>query len=208
MIALDPKHHVRRPWKNGLGESLEIAAEPAGANYDGLLWSFSSTGFTGSVFFSDLPGFDRIITLTWGSGLVLKAWDDGADLKIPLLSDPVAFDGGRVLEGIADGGVQVLNLMARQGRVQIAMAYLGAEPRDFAADTVLVHACQGPVELDLDLDADLPEAWAVPTDDPDTGFAYRNVLPSHCTLRFDGEPVRLAALSGAALVASITRLAA
>jgi environmental stress-induced protein Ves len=206
MIALEPRHYQRRPWKNGLGESLEIAAEPAGASYDRLLWSFSSTGFTGSVFFSDLPGFDRIITLTLGAGLVLKAWDEGADLKIPLLSDPVAFDGGRVLEGIADGGVQVLNLMARQARVQIAMAYLGAEPRDFVADTVLVHACQGPVELDLD--AELLEAWAVPIHDPDTGFAYRSVLPGHCTLRFDGEPVRLAALSGAALVASITRLAA
>lgn len=189
MIRLDAKDYRRQPWRNGKGESRQIAEARDGEGWAGLLWSFGRTGFAGPVPFSDLAGVERLITLVAGNGLLLKAQDGGPDLGVPLLADPVGFDGGRQLDGIAEGSIEVVNLMGRRGAVKIAMAYLGAEALHVAADTVLVHAPAGPVTLTLD------PRHGGPT-----------MLEAGGTLRFDGEPVTFAARSGRALVATVTRL--
>lgn len=188
MIRLDAKDYRRQPWRNGMGVSHQIAEARDGEGWAGLVWSFSRTGFSGPVPFSDQPGIDRIITLVSGTSLVLGARDAGPDLNVPPRSGPVAFDGGRQLDGIAEGSIEVVNLMARRGAVRIAMAYAGAEAQSFGADTVLVHACAGEARLELDQ----PRGGAI-------------LLADRATLRFDGEPVVLRVRAGTLLVATIDR---
>src|ERR1700736_1925717 len=62
------------PWRNGLGTSLEIAAEPGG---DGAAWRFGIAAIERSCPFSLYPGYDRTILLLQGRGLVLSFPDGG-----------------------------------------------------------------------------------------------------------------------------------
>jgi hypothetical protein len=150
LTLLEPAHYRRVPWKNGGGISEEISAE--GDGWDGVLWSVSRTGFAGVAPFSDLAGIDRIITVVEGFGLTLRARDGGADIDVsaPLL--PVAFDGGRAVDGVcAAGPVRVVNVMGRRGRAAIAAQVLRAgEAAQIAADVVVLHACAGAVSLGVD----------------------------------------------------------
>lgn len=148
MIALDPSGYVRQPWKNGGGVSEEIAARREGEGWEGLVWSFSRTGFSGRARFSDLSGVARVLVLASGAAFTLRALDAGADIAVEPAA-PVAFDGGRRLEAATGGAVEVVNLMGRIGHVSIAMALAGETdgPREVRANVVLLHAAFGPVRL-------------------------------------------------------------
>jgi environmental stress-induced protein Ves len=185
MILLDPAGYTRQPWKNGLGVSVEIAAERDGEGWEGLVWSFSRTGFAVPSAFSDLRGIDRIIAVVEGSGLTLRALDRGESLSARPLQ-PLGFDGGRKFEGVPDGPLRVCNLMGRRGRVRIAMRFVmsGAPRQTAKGGIVLMHACQGEVHL-----------------------ADGTVLPAEWTRRHEADPVELGVLSGVLLVATIDRLA-
>jgi environmental stress-induced protein Ves len=184
VILLLPPEYRRQPWKNGLGESLEIAAERDGAGeWAGLVWSFSRTFFDQPLAFSDLAGMDRIITVVAGRGLTLRARDGGDDISVPALV-PTAFDGGRALEGVPDGPIRVANVMGRRGRVRIA-AHLVAAGATWqgAGDAVLAHAPWG--------DAALPDAR----------------LPAEATLRWERAAVAISPREHPVLVATVDRLA-
>ena len=52
-----------RPWKNGGGETAEIAVSPAGAGFDDFDWRISTAIVAQSGPFSGFPGVDRVLTL-------------------------------------------------------------------------------------------------------------------------------------------------
>lgn len=185
MILLDPAGYRRQAWRNGLGVSEEIAAEPDGDGaWTRLVWSLSRTGFDRPLAFSDLSGIERIITVVEGGGLLLRARDGGADIAVPPLA-PTGFDGGRALEGVPDGAIRVVNLMGRRGQVRLAVevAPAGLPVRRINADHVLLHAFAGD---------------AVLTDG--------SRLPAGWTLRCDGVLPDLSPRGCALLIATIARV--
>ncbi|OPC79182.1 HutD family protein [Embleya scabrispora] len=116
------------PWRNGGGDTREIACEgsagPDGGSAD-FGWRASIATIAADGPFSPFPGVDRTITLLAGEGVHLIA--DGAgtagaaalDHRLDHPAVPFAFSGDHALRArlLGDGGpVLVLNIMTRRGR--------------------------------------------------------------------------------------------
>jgi environmental stress-induced protein Ves len=147
ITRLDPKTYRRTPWKNGGGVTVDIAdAYEAGAepgSWSGLLWRLGRTQIAGPGPFSDLTGYDRILTVIGGRGLVLDI-EGGAALDVREAFRPVRFRGeDRITSRLEAGPVDVLNLIADRNRV-IDVAIAGdaaARPLDGAVN--IVYAIEG-----------------------------------------------------------------
>jgi environmental stress-induced protein Ves len=133
-----PANEYRRSrWKNQLGWTREIHAEPeAGA----WRWRVSIAELDGAAAFSAFSGVQREIVLLRGEGLHLR-FDDGADELLQAPHGRLRFDGGRGLAGMPDGHCEVFNLMWRQDLVS---ARLWHRP---LAGTMLVFVDPGSVWL-------------------------------------------------------------
>lgn len=104
------------PWKNGGGETREIAAFPAGAAFDDFNWRLSIAIIAEDGAFSAFPGIDRTLVLLSGTGVALRL-DDGAE-HVLQPGDLVTFAGERgVHSRLLDGAVQDLNIMLQRGRM-------------------------------------------------------------------------------------------
>lgn len=66
------------PWKNGGGETREIAAFPPGAGFDDFDWRLSIATIAEDGAFSAFPGIDRTLILLSGNGVALRLDDGGA----------------------------------------------------------------------------------------------------------------------------------
>ena len=77
IMRLDPKAYRRTPWKNGGGVTIDIADDYASGvtsgSWSGMLWRFGRTRIETPGPFSDLSGFDRILTVIGGRGLTLTS---------------------------------------------------------------------------------------------------------------------------------------
>lgn len=109
--------YVRTPWKNGLGETLEIARadRPGGAGGFDFDWRISVAPVTANGPFSTFPGIERTITVVDGHGMDLTFDTGERHLLRPF--EPFTYDGGRQISGrLVDGPVGDLNVMTRRGR--------------------------------------------------------------------------------------------
>jgi environmental stress-induced protein Ves len=133
MKHLDPMTYRRTPWKNGGGVTVDIAdayasgAEPG--SWSGMLWRFGHTRIVAPGPFSDLTGYDRILTVIGGRGLVLEV-EGGAPLDVREPLRPVRFRGeDRITSRPEAGPVKVLNLLADRRRYAIDVIILRAGDR-------------------------------------------------------------------------------
>jgi environmental stress-induced protein Ves len=140
------------PWRNGLGTSLEIAAEASG---DGAAWRFGIAAIERSCPFSLYPGYDRTILLLDGAGLVLS-FPDGAEptRRIDDPARPVRFPGDPRTEcALLDGPVRVLNVLTDRALIshRAAVLSLAAGPAVCPAGSgpTLVFALAGSIEVRL-----------------------------------------------------------
>ena len=62
------------PWKNGSGVTAEIAIDPPGSDFREAQfnWRLSSARIDDENQFSKFPGYDRILTVLSGQGLILN----------------------------------------------------------------------------------------------------------------------------------------
>ncbi len=131
VTLLDPTGYRRTPWKNGGGITVDIAdAYRAGAvpgDWSAMLWRLGRTEIVTPGPFSDLSGYDRILTVIGGRGLVLQI-EGGATLDVREPFRPVRFRGeDRIVSALAAGPVAVLNLIAdRQQMIDVAVLAGGA----------------------------------------------------------------------------------
>lgn len=65
------------PWKNGAGNTTEIAVAPAGAGLDEFDWRISLATIAQDGPFSVFPGIDRTLALVQGPGVILDVDGDG-----------------------------------------------------------------------------------------------------------------------------------
>ena len=186
VVRLDPKAYRRTPWKNGGGVTIDIADDYApGAppgSWSGMLWRFGRTQIVEPAPFSDLSGFDRILTVIGGRGLWLDiAGDVSLDVREPFR--PVRFRGeDRIVSRLEAGPVSVLNLLADRTRYEIDVAILsGGEARPLDGTIHLVYA---PEDSDVIV-----------------GESYR--LAADEALRLEGEARKLEVASGRVALATV-----
>lgn len=127
MPSSDPKHEIvhltdedvrRVPWKNGRGVTEELALWPptasfARADFD---WRVSRAVVDEDGPFSSFPGFDRILVVTDGRGVLLTHGDDAPRARVRPL-EPYGFSGDWPTRAELDGGpIADLNVLVRRDR--------------------------------------------------------------------------------------------
>lgn len=104
-------------WKNGGGVTREVAA--VGKSGDGgplgdFLWRISLADVATDGPFSAFEGYDRVITLVRGAGMVLTI--DGVEHRVDAPFEPLGFSGGSRTDCVLIGGPIVdFNVMTRSG---------------------------------------------------------------------------------------------
>jgi environmental stress-induced protein Ves len=116
MRILRAENYRRMKWKNGGGETAEIAVSPEGAGLDGFDWRVSMATIEASGPFSLFPGVDRTLSVFEGEGIVLDV-DGQTPVTLTAASAPYSFraDAATNAELIA-GPITDLNVMTRRGR--------------------------------------------------------------------------------------------
>jgi environmental stress-induced protein Ves len=105
----------RMPWKNGGGETVEIACFPEGAGLADFGWRLSTARVAVAGPFSLFPGVDRTLAVLTGEALMLD-FADGAEVRLEPASAPYAFPGDVPVAGTPLGGaITDLNVMTRRG---------------------------------------------------------------------------------------------
>lgn len=107
--------HRRIPWKNGGGETVEIAVHPQGAGLADFGWRVSMATVASDGPFSVFPGVDRTLAVLSGEGMELTVEGVGTHLLTPE-SAPLAFLADVPTAARLIGGpVTDLNVMTRRG---------------------------------------------------------------------------------------------
>ncbi len=109
--------YLRMPWKNGLGETLEIVVS---RENDEVQYRVSQAAVVEDGVFSDFSGLHRTLVLLQGQGMLLTHQSDektySHDLKQPLAI--AKFAGGDVTHAsLSNGKIEDLNIMVREGKV-------------------------------------------------------------------------------------------
>jgi environmental stress-induced protein Ves len=186
VTRLDPKLYRRAPWKNGGGVTVDIADAyapgVAPGSWSGMLWRFGRTEIVTAGPFSDLSGYDRILTVIGGRGLSLDI-EGGRTLDVREPYRPVRFRGeDRIVSRLEAGPVAVLNLMADRKRYVIDVAIVG--------DDVVV------------LDGGINLVYALEQSAVDIGEGA-SLAPDE-TLRIEGPGRALSVISGRVALAKIS----
>jgi uncharacterized protein len=116
MKILRSSDYRRMPWKNGGGETVEIAVEPPGASLDGFDWRVSMARVASSGPFSMFAGVDRTLAVLDGRGVRLSVAGRGMVALGPD-TPPFAFPADVPAEAtLIDGAIDDLNVMTRRAR--------------------------------------------------------------------------------------------
>ena len=115
MRILRAAGHKRMPWKNGKGETVEIAVFPPGADVDSFDWRISTATVAEDGAFSVFEGIDRTLSILTGEGMELSV-EGRAPVLLDQLSVSHAFPGDAPTTARLTGGaITDLNVMTRRG---------------------------------------------------------------------------------------------
>lgn len=155
MRVLRATDHKRMPWKNGGGETVEIAISPPSAGLADFDWRVSMATVASDGPFSVFPGIDRTLSILKGNGM--RLFIEG---RTPALltqeSDPLFFPADvPVAAELTDGTIIDLNVMTRRDRLRHSVRrFVVDAPQDLhlTAGQSLLLCHRGHVELDLATD--------------------------------------------------------
>ena len=117
MQLLRAAGHKRMPWKNGKGETAEIAVFPEGAPLGEFGWRLSMATVVEPGPFSAFPEIDRVLAIVSGGGLQLDI--GGRDIIVSREGKALAFPGDVTVASFPFGTPVIdLNLMTRRGQFQ------------------------------------------------------------------------------------------
>lgn len=127
-----------RAWKNGGGVTHDIAVFPEGAGDGDFLWRASLATIAEAGPFSTFPGVDRVFLLLGGDLAI--AIGDQPEQHIETGAPALLFGGEESVSARpVAGSCRALNIMARRGRVSIALD-TWADVRPSAAGALLLFA--------------------------------------------------------------------
>jgi len=113
-------------WKNGGGETVEIAVSPMGASLDAFDWRISMARVSSSGPFSRFPGIDRTLVILAGAGIRLSL-AGRASVSLRHDTPPFSFPGDEPVEAeLIDGPIDDLNTMTRRTRYRHRVARVPA----------------------------------------------------------------------------------
>ena len=110
---ISPDHFKTTPWKNGQGETTELAISPGGslADFD---WRISMAKVLNHGPFSDFSGYHRHLVLLEGNGIELTHDESTVDVLQSTLS-VASFDGACSTVGhLLDGPIRDFNVMTNE----------------------------------------------------------------------------------------------
>ncbi len=143
----------RMPWKNGGGETVEIAVRPEAAALSEFDWRISMATVATDGPFSIFPGIDRTLSILDGQGMSL-AIDGAAPVRLTQESDALPFPADvPVTAVLTNGPIIDLNVMTRRGILKHCVERLhvhGHSIADVDAQTLLLFCHEGAVVLDWD----------------------------------------------------------
>ncbi|MGL4287112.1 MAG: HutD/Ves family protein [Phreatobacter sp.] len=127
MQIIRSSDYRRMPWKNGGGETTEIAVAPRGASIEDFDWRVSMARVGTSGPFSAFPAVDRTLCILAGRGIDLTVAGHGT-VRLDRDGAPIAFPGD-VPAGadLVDGPVEDLNVMTRRGRFRHRLTRIAAD---------------------------------------------------------------------------------
>lgn len=138
------------PWKNGGGETVEIAVFPEGAGLDDFDWRVSMARVDGSGPFSSFPGIDRTLAILEGAGIDLAVEGRG-EVRLTLGSEPHAFPADVATSArLIEGSVVDFNVMTRRGIVGHRVGCHGEKYISAARGLRLVLCSRASLELRMD----------------------------------------------------------
>ncbi len=107
--------HRRMRWKNGRGETIEIAVEPRGATLETFQWRVSTAAVVEDGVFSTFEGIDRTLAVLGGGTLVLSI-HNGSEQALNPTSAPLSFAADAPCRArLIGAAVTDLNVMSRRG---------------------------------------------------------------------------------------------
>ncbi len=131
--VLGPQSYRRSPWKNGLGSTLELAADAADWS-----WRLSIAEVPARARFSEYPGVDRLLLCLEGPGL--RIWRLGTPQEVPREGEAARFLGEETVEGEPLGpGVRDIGLMVRRERWRASMRLARGGGFELDGTAALVH---------------------------------------------------------------------
>jgi uncharacterized protein len=153
MKILRAADHKRMPWKNGRGETVEIAVFPPDATVDTFDWRVSMATVAEDGPFSVFPGIDRTLSLLEGRGMKLTI-DGGDGILLTQACAPHAFPAdARTTARLVDGAITDLNVMSRRGRFgHHVVKHAGPAVLESGAGILILLCHQGDLTLFTDED--------------------------------------------------------
>jgi environmental stress-induced protein Ves len=110
---IDSSQFIIQPWKNGLGETLELIRRPDPQALDGFLLRLSMAWVKTSGPFSNFPGIDRHLILVEGEKLELKR--ENGDLLNLRKHGMVSFAGEENISCQVSDPCRDFNVMVKRG---------------------------------------------------------------------------------------------
>lgn len=128
MIAhLAASGFLRTRWKNGGGETVEIAVSPEGAGLDAFDWRVSMARVAASGPFSIFPGVDRTLCVLTPGEIRLEQAGRGA-VSLDARSAPYSFPADvSVIGHVTGDGITDLNVMTRRAKARHQVSRLWLE---------------------------------------------------------------------------------
>ncbi len=149
--VLRASNYRRMPWKNGGGETVEIAVSPEGAALSDFDWRVSMATVATDGPFSIFPGIDRTLSIIDGNGMQL-AIDGDAPLLLTQESAPLAFPADVAVQAtLAEGPITDLNVMTRRDALRHRVVRVGIDSTATfqpAAPTWLLVCQQGELAVE------------------------------------------------------------
>lgn len=115
-LVLKADTYRRMPWKNGGGETTEIAVFPQDADLATFGWRVSMATVGSDGPFSVFPGIDRTLSILQGDGMELKI-AGRAPVALTQASKPLTFPADAPTSArLVSGTIMDLNVMTRRGQ--------------------------------------------------------------------------------------------
>ena len=138
-----------KPWKNGGGQTREIAAHPPGAGLDDFGWRLSVADIAADGPFSLFADVDRTLVLLRGAGVCLHDGRSGSVDRLDRPGAALAFAGETPIDARLVGGTTTdFNVMTRRGQWRAEVSVCDAAARIDAADALLLLCGAGRWQVD------------------------------------------------------------
>lgn len=152
---LRPSQYRSIPWRNGRGQSTVIAVGPesAGPEVGDFQWRVSVADIATAEPFSSFPGYERIIMVIDGTGILLDHGKEGGQARLDKLM-PHWFQGDWPTQcWPIEGPVRDFNVLTRYDAASgtLSTLHLNAEPVRIPLRemTSLIYCLKGTIRLKI-----------------------------------------------------------